>query len=108
MPIIYNMVDYGIVPSIWEEPFALTVVEHLASGHPVIITKSGAMPELVNNSCALIADKDEIVNNLKEDMIIIQNMKFRSNDCVKAALKFSKENYLNTFLKLMEEEDESK
>lgn len=36
-----------IVPSVWQEPFGLVVVEALASATPVIAARSGALPELV-------------------------------------------------------------
>lgn len=37
-----------VVPSIWEEPFGLTVVEGFAAGVPVIGTDAGAIGELVS------------------------------------------------------------
>lgn len=98
----YKIADYGIVPSIWEEPFALTVVEHLASGHPVIITNSGAMPELVKKETSIIVDKENLVNNLK---IIFNKLEkgSKSNKYYENAMQFSKEKYINRFLELMEE-----
>jgi len=38
-----------IVPSEWEEPFGLTIVESLALGIPVVATTMGGIPELINN-----------------------------------------------------------
>ncbi|MEO0566720.1 MAG: glycosyltransferase family 4 protein [Pseudomonadota bacterium] len=35
-----------LVPSEWEEPFGLTVIEAMASGTPVIASRIGAIPEL--------------------------------------------------------------
>lgn len=99
---IYKIADYGIVPSIWEEPFALTVVEHLASGHPVIITKSGGMPELVNSKCSIIIEKNKnIVENLTNTIEDIEYKKFNSDDCIKQAKKFSEEKYIDNFIKLL-------
>ena len=99
---IYKIADYGIVPSIWEEPFALTVVEHLASGHPVIITKSGGMPELVNSKCSIIIEKNEnIIENLTNAIEDIEYKKFNSDDCIKQAEKFSEEKYIDNFIKLL-------
>jgi len=39
--------DVAVVPSRWPESFGLTAVEAMASGLPVIATKSGALDELV-------------------------------------------------------------
>lgn len=98
----YKIANYGVVPSIWEEPFALTVVEHLASGHPVIITNSGAMPELVEKETSIIVDKKDLVNNLT---IIFNELEksSKSNKYYENAMQFSKEKYINRFLELMEE-----
>ena len=39
-----------VVPSEYEEAFGLAVVEAMASGRPVVVTRSGAMPELVGDA----------------------------------------------------------
>jgi glycosyltransferase involved in cell wall biosynthesis len=38
-----------IVPSIFEEPFGMVIIEALACGTPVIGLNSGAIPEIINN-----------------------------------------------------------
>ena len=43
-------IDILVMPSIWREPFGLTVVEAFASGVPVIGACSGAIPELIGMS----------------------------------------------------------
>src|SRR5690606_36575440 len=37
----------GVVPSGWEEPFGRTVVEGFRSGHGVVVSNRGGLPELV-------------------------------------------------------------
>lgn len=98
----YKVADYGIVPSTWEEPFALTVIEHLASGHPVIITNSGAMPELVKKDTSIIVEKEDIINNLSITFNKLEKP-LKNNKYYENAIQFSKEKYINNFLKLMEE-----
>ena len=98
----YKIADYGVVPSIWEEPFALTVVEHLASGHPVIITNSGAMPELVEEETSIIVDKKDLVKNLITIFNKLEKSS-KSNKYYENAMRFSKEKYIKRFLELMEE-----
>lgn len=39
-----------LVPSIFEEPFGMVVIEALACGTPVIGLDSGAIPEIINNA----------------------------------------------------------
>jgi len=38
-----------IVPSVWQEPFGLVVIEAFASETPVIAARSGALPELIEH-----------------------------------------------------------
>ena len=59
MPLYYNAADIGCVPSIWDEPFGLTVVEQMAMELPVIVTDSGAITEIVDQSCGIILERNE-------------------------------------------------
>lgn len=45
-----DTIDVLVVPSIWREPFGLTVVEAMARGVPVLGTDCGAIGELVKTS----------------------------------------------------------
>lgn len=65
MPTIYAIADIAVLPSIWDEPAGLTMVEAMASGLPLITTISGGIPEYVNEECAILLPRDEyIVNNI--------------------------------------------
>lgn len=59
MPKLYSIADIGVVPSIWEEPFGLTLVEQMAVGLPIIASDSGAMKEIVTDECAISIKRDE-------------------------------------------------
>jgi glycosyltransferase involved in cell wall biosynthesis len=55
-----------LFPVIWEEPFGLIVIEALACGTPVIATPRGAIPEILNSDCGVIADSfEELVEACK-------------------------------------------
>jgi glycosyltransferase involved in cell wall biosynthesis len=41
--------DIVVVPSLWEEAFGLIVAESMASGTPVIASRIGGIPELIEN-----------------------------------------------------------
>lgn len=45
----YRHADLVIVPSVWDEPFGLPVVEAMACGRPVVATRSGGIAELVEH-----------------------------------------------------------
>jgi glycosyltransferase involved in cell wall biosynthesis len=50
--------DVVIVPSHWEEAFGLAVVEGMAAGKPVVVSRSGAMPEIVGPAGVVVPKKD--------------------------------------------------
>ena len=63
VPHYLHIADIAVLPSMWEEPFGLTIVEAMAAGLPLITTRSGGIPEICEG-VATIVDKKDIVNNL--------------------------------------------
>ncbi|BFK82360.1 glycosyltransferase family 4 protein [Clostridium baratii] len=101
---LYNIANIGVIPSIWEEPFALTVIENMSCGNPVIVSKSGGMVELVTKNEGIIVDKNnDFIKNLKQALLEIKNKKYNPEEIIKHAQKFSKENYQNNFIKYIKE-----
>ena len=102
----YKIADVGIVPSIWEEPFALTVIEHLASGHPVIMTNSGGMSELAEKKSTVVIERDNMIQNLTNAMLEIRENRqnYLKQDLLKQANKFDSESYYKRFNELITKE----
>lgn len=44
-----------VVPSIWNEPYGLVALEAMCQGTPIIVSKSGGLPEIIGDSQAGIA-----------------------------------------------------
>lgn len=61
---IYQIADIAVLPSMWDEPAGLTMVEAMLCGIPVITTCSGGIPEYVG-SYAVKLNRD---NNIHENM----------------------------------------
>lgn len=59
---IFAAADLVVQGSVCEEAFGLVVVEAMAAGKPVVVTASGAMPELVDHgACGLVVPKGDEV-----------------------------------------------
>lgn len=68
VPRLLKMADMAVVPSLWEEPFGLTVVEAMAAGLPLITTRSGGITE-VCQGVATIVDRENLEDKLASAII---------------------------------------
>jgi glycosyltransferase involved in cell wall biosynthesis len=50
--------DVVVVPSHWEEAFGLAVVEGMAAGKPVVVSRSGAMPGILGEGGLVVPKRD--------------------------------------------------
>ena len=64
MPYMYNVANVAVLPSMWEEPAGLTMVEAMACGVPVISTLSGGIPEYLGGVSILIQRDNNIVESI--------------------------------------------
>jgi spore coat protein SA len=48
-PYYYAAADVAVVPSTWQEPFGKVVIEAMAAGLPVIGSRRGAIPEIIED-----------------------------------------------------------
>ncbi|MCU1281781.1 MAG: hypothetical protein JWM53_5327, partial [bacterium] len=61
MECVLAAADVTVVPSLWDEAFGLVVIEAMAAGSPVVVTDSGAMPEIVQHGkCGLVVPKGDV------------------------------------------------
>ena len=105
VPSYLKMADIAIVPSMWEEPFGLTVVEAMASGLPLITTRSGGIPEICEG-VATIVNRDHIVDNLATAILDLYQHPEKREQMSKASLErsrlFDKETYAKNFFSALE------
>jgi len=102
----YTIADVGVVPSIFNDPFNLTLIEFCANGVPVIISDRGAMKELVNDKCSVIAKCNEAFENnlykcLKFMLANKENIATMGNEALKVSKKFNIESYCDKFNALL-------
>lgn len=59
---MYNVGDISIIPSMFEDPAPLVVMEAMAAGLPIITTGSGGIKEYCDSSCALFVDRNKDIS----------------------------------------------
>lgn len=75
MPSIYHLGNVAVLPSIWNEPAGMTMVEAVVSGLPLITTNSGGIPEYIPNNLAVILDRNtNLVENISKNILKIKQM----------------------------------
>lgn len=99
MPILYNMADIVILPSMWNEPAGLTMLEAVFCEKKLITTNSGGIPEYVKD-CSIIVDRENVVDGILD---VIQTIECVNFDYNKIREKFSIENYYSRFVKFLGE-----
>lgn len=109
MPYIYNMGDVIVLPSMWEEPAGMTIIEAMACCKPVITTISGGIPEYTGQgNCILLKRDTDIISNLAINIKnLIENPDFASNLAEKGylrAIKYNTSYYYKQFLEIITEE----
>ena len=102
----YSIADIAVLPSIWDDPAPLTVIESLVSGLPIITTNSGGIPEYATNGSAIIIEKNkDLVENLSKNINLLLNDEAKLKEMSTSAKKVSKDltlnNYYNNFIDIM-------
>lgn len=100
MPSYLQLADIAALPSMWEEPFGLTIVETMAAGLPLITTRSGGIPEICEG-VATIIERDNIVDNLVTAIIDLYKHPEKRKQMAARALEraqiFDKETFARHF-----------
>ena len=110
MPYLYKMSDCVIVPSQWEEPFGMVVTEGMIMGKPMIVTKSGGIPEIVDESCAFVVERGETgVSQITDGMRMLMEDRERAYEMghngykrVMMHKEWQKEYYLENFFGILD------
>ncbi|MBR2244701.1 MAG: glycosyltransferase family 4 protein [Prevotella sp.] len=101
VPDYLKLADIAVLPSMWEEPFGLTIVEAMAAGLPLITTRSGGIPEICEG-VATIVERDGIVMNLVNSILnLYKHPQERKQESKKALIRvqhFDKNIYAQQFL----------
>lgn len=90
----YKIADLAVLPSTWEEPAGLTMLEATVCGVPLITTISGGIPEYLDSSKVTLLKNDEnLSDNIEKTIEEIFNNKKEYDDKAKLASEYVKQNY---------------
>src|SRR6202035_1016663 len=103
---IYRQIDICVVPSRSEEPFPTTAIEAAFFGIPVVATKQGGLPEIVENGvtgllvgAGQVAELSGAIQTLLADRILREGMGKRAR--ARAAVEFTRERFIENFSHLL-------
>ena len=92
----------------WEEPFGLVAIEGMSQGLAVICSDSGGLTEVVDESCAIIVKRENMVDNLREAMFkLIENQELiiklgrEAKEHIKNHSEYTYSNYYKKFIELL-------
>ena len=106
LPDIYNLADIAVLPSMWDEPAGLTMIEALACGTPVITTRSGGIPEYVEGGAIVLERNDDLSKQIAaniEQLLTDRQLYIQYSDMGQERVKtsFSTNWYLEHFLEAL-------
>ena len=100
-----SVADVQCVPTLVEEAAGLVLLEAMAEGLPLIVAKSGGVTEYVDESKALIIDRENIVENLKRAICYMKerpDIRRQLSEKAKIQSKnFGEEVYYSNFVKVI-------
>lgn len=104
---IHNISNIAVIPSVFDEPFGLTVIEAMASGLPLIVSDAGAIPDIVDSNNAIIVKRGEdfitgltsAMNKLIGNNSLCKKMAQHSSEMSK---KYDTPQYFNNFVEILE------
>lgn len=92
-----NKADIGLFPSVWREPFGLTILEFMSQGKPLVSTDTGAQKEIITDGIdSLLSNPnpEEFASNIDR---LVSDTALRRQLGVKALETFSKFDYENFY-----------
>lgn len=103
LPKYYNVADIAIMPSMWEEPAGLTMVEALCCGAALITTRSGGIPEYVSDYAIVLDKDDKLIENMATEIksLINNGNKVGNDKLMKICDKYTTDGYMKRFIDIL-------
>ena len=99
---IYSAADLFVNPT-REEVLGLVNIEALACGTPVLTFRTGGSPEILDDRCGAVVDKDDIDAMQSEIIRICSQTPYKRDDILKRAKSFDMSDRFNEYISLYHE-----
>jgi glycosyltransferase involved in cell wall biosynthesis len=102
--VFFTQVDLLIVPSIWNEPFGLTVIESLTCGVPVCHSDRGGLRELYNPESGWVFSPDvgELTSLLTQILLNTHDIEVKKSNCEASSLPYHSDENLKRYIQAYE------
>lgn len=102
IPQVYAIADVVVIPSMWDDPAPLTVIESLTAGKALITTYSGGIPEYAEGASIILKRDENLIKNLTVSIIrVLQdpNLKKKLEEkAMRRSAEWSLESYYSNFI----------
>ncbi|MCT0486975.1 MAG: glycosyltransferase family 4 protein [Lactococcus lactis] len=110
---VYAASDVSVLPSIWDDPAPLTVIESIVSGKPIITTDSGGIQEYVTPENSITVHRDKhIVENISKAMLYMTNhqdmLEKMKQESKIISSDLTTERFYNDFCRIIKDESNDK
>lgn len=101
---IYTAADILVNPT-REENYPTVNMESVACGTPVVTFNTGGSPEMLDETCGAVVEKNDIDGMYSEIIRICETQPYSRDDCLKIAESFDKNEKFKEYIKLYEAEN---
>lgn len=106
MPSYLKAANLAVLPSMWDEPFGLTILEAMAAALPLITTRGGGIPEICEGAAVLL-ERENIVHDIAKAIRFLYNHTDKAKELGKKAQErswaFDKDIFTKNYLERVEQ-----
>lgn len=100
-----SVADIQCLPTLIAEAAPLVVLEAMAEGLPLVVTRSGGVVEYLDQDVALIIEQQNVIQNLKESILYMKDhpeiRKQMSENAKKRSIQYDEPMYYRNFVKVI-------
>ena len=96
---IYSAADLFVNPT-REDTYPTVNMESLACGTPVLTFNTGGSPEIIDKTCGIVVEKDDIDSMYNEIINICENNVFTKEMCLRKSRMFDKNEKYRNYIEL--------